>query len=133
MNTERAFQDAVRQGQATLLRDILTTDRSLVAVPLEGGSLPLGVTARLGFIEAMKVLLAAGAAVDEPAEGAPTPLMEAAGAGQEKAVALLLEHGADPALRDRDGLSAADYAQRNGHAALASRLAPEVRAEKVLR
>jgi ankyrin repeat protein len=137
MNTERAFQDAVRQGQAGLVREILATDPSLVRVPLADGSLPLALAARLGFVEVLRALLAAGAAVDgrarEAGEGAPTPLMEAAAAGEEQAVALLLEAGADPALRDRDGLSAADHAQRNGHAALATRLLPEQRAEKVLR
>jgi ankyrin repeat protein len=132
MNTERAFQDAVRQGQAALVREILAVDPSLVRVPHADGSLPLAVAARLGFVEVMRILLAAGAAPDT-AEGAPSPLMEAAGAGQEAAVSLLLERGADPALRDRDGLSAVEYAQRNGHAGLASRLMPEIRAEKVLR
>jgi uncharacterized protein len=52
-----------------------------------------------------------------------TPLMEAAYNGQRDMVELLLAHGADPALRDDKGLTAADYARQNGHQALAERLA----------
>lgn len=62
-----------------------------------------------------------------------TALMLAASAGREEAVALLLELGADPALRDRDGKTAADHAFGGGHADLGQRLGPDSEAERVLR
>jgi uncharacterized protein len=37
-------------------------------------------------------------------------------------VELLLAHGADPTMRDGEGLTAGDHAQKGGHAALADRL-----------
>lgn len=48
-----------------------------------------------------------------------SPLMFAAGEGQEDVVAYLLEQGADPTLRDTDNDSAASFAAQRGHGALA--------------
>lgn len=44
-----------------------------------------------------------------------TPLMYAAAEGHVDVVKALLQHDADPSLRDTDGDSARDFAQRNGH------------------
>ena len=63
---------------------------------------------------------------------APTALMAAAAAGHHDAVALLLEFGADPALRDREGLTAADHATAAGHADLARRLSTDAEAERLI-
>lgn len=51
-----------------------------------------------------------------------TPLMEAAYNGQVDMVEILLQHGADPRLRDEEGRTAADHARAQGHASLAERL-----------
>lgn len=51
-----------------------------------------------------------------------TPLMEAAYNGQVDMVEILLQHGADPRLRDGEGRTAADHAHAQGHASLAERL-----------
>jgi ankyrin repeat protein len=42
--------------------------------------------------------------------------MHAAAEGQAQVVQALLEHNADPTLRDVDGDTARDFATRNGHA-----------------
>jgi ankyrin repeat protein len=68
-----------------------------------------------------------------PREGQTTALMLAAAAGHVEMVALLLQHGADPARRDASGRSAADHAQANGHGDLAQQLATDGRMEQVLR
>ena len=47
-----------------------------------------------------------------------TPLIAAARTGNEAVVRQLLAAGADRTLRDRDGLSAADHAERSGHPGL---------------
>lgn len=62
-----------------------------------------------------------------------TALMLAASAGHEEMVALLLELGADPALRDGAGKTAAELAFGNGHVDLGQRLGPDSEAERVLR
>ena len=62
-----------------------------------------------------------------------TPLMLAASAGAEEAVALLLELGADAARRDGQGRTAADLAFENGHADLGQRLGPDAEADRFLR
>ena len=53
---------------------------------------------------------------------ARTPLMAAAEFGNEAMVELLLLFGADPARRDAEGRTAADYARAGGHPHLAARL-----------
>ena len=47
-------------------------------------------------------------------------------------VALLLQYGADPALRDREGRTAADLAREAGHNALARRLSTDSEAERIV-
>lgn len=66
-------------------------------------------------------LLKAGASPNERAEGS-TPLMEAAGQGDDELVELLLAHGANAVLVDDQGRSAADRATEGGHESLAARL-----------
>lgn len=61
-----------------------------------------------------------------------TPLMLAASEGKAEMVALLLEAGADPAKRDREGRTAAELAFANGHADLGQRLGPASEAERIL-
>jgi uncharacterized protein len=55
-------------------------------------------------------LLQRGADPDRGGPDGMTPLMMAAGYGNDGMVALLLGHGADPHLRTRDGASALDFA-----------------------
>lgn len=66
-------------------------------------------------------LLQAGASPNERSEGS-TPLMEAAGQGDVELVELLVAHGANAALVDDQGRSAADRAAEAGHESLAARL-----------
>jgi uncharacterized protein len=66
-------------------------------------------------------LLKAGAPPNERSEGS-TPLMEAAGQGDDQLVELLVAHGANAALFDEQGHSAADRAAEAGHESLAARL-----------
>jgi hypothetical protein len=57
----------------------------------------------------------------DPCGPGPTPLLEASGRGDERLVALLLAHGADPNL-GHDGESPLAAANRAGHARVARRL-----------
>jgi hypothetical protein len=61
-----------------------------------------------------------------------TPMMAAAACGNEAAVELLLQCGADPARRDAAGRTAAAYARCGGHPHLAARLDTVVDQERRL-
>jgi hypothetical protein len=64
--------------------------------------------------------------------GSMTALMGAAAGGNEAAVELLLQCGADPSRRDTRGRSAAAYARAAGHPHLAERLDTVVDIEKTM-
>lgn len=69
------------------------------------------------FEPAVEFLLKAGAEVDvQGALEGFTALMTAASEGLAGNVRLLLTHGADPSLVDKDGDTAASFARQNGHA-----------------
>ena len=51
-----------------------------------------------GEIELLRILLSKGVDVDSKSDGGSTPLMWAAGLGQEDAVKVLLEHHASVSL-----------------------------------
>jgi len=59
-------------------------------------------------------------AVSPRESGAYTPLMMAAREGQSALVRLLMEAGANPSLKNSEGLSAAQIAQRAGHTDIAA-------------
>lgn len=71
----------------------------------------------------LALLLDRGAAIDAPSPNRSTPLMMAAGYGDERSVDLLIARGAKPQLRNDLGLGAADFARRAGRERLAARLA----------
>ena len=63
-----------------------------------GGYTPLMFSARSGDIETARILLAAGADINEPTGSGTTPLVVAAHSGFGKFGIFLLDHGADPNL-----------------------------------
>jgi ankyrin repeat protein len=63
---------------------------------LRGGSTPLLFAAREGDVESARLLLAAGADVNDKLPDGTTALIEAAHSGQGAVAALLLDKGADP-------------------------------------
>lgn len=68
--------------------------------------------------ETIRILVKHGAIVDAMDGLHRTVLHRAAGFGHLESVRLLLALGADPALRDKDGLTAASRAERAGHVAI---------------
>ena len=91
------------------------------------GWTPLHYAAAAPGTQALVLLLARGARVDARSPNGTTPLMMAAQYGPEDAVAALLKQGADVRLRNDLDLGPADFAQRGGREALASRLAAAAR------
>jgi ankyrin repeat protein len=68
-----------------------------------------------GCADCLLALLEAGTPVNARLANQLTLLMWAAGQGQESTTKLLLEHGADAALRDDRGKTAADIAREAQH------------------
>lgn len=76
------------------------------------GWAPLHYAATHGHLAVMTLLLDNYAYIDAASPNGTTPLMMAANYGTPSAVKLLLEAGADPLLKNEQGLSAIDFAQR---------------------
>ena len=62
-----------------------------------------------GHVEAARLLLEKGAAVDAQDENGVTPLMTACEEGHVEVARLLLEKGADRTLADKEGRTALDH------------------------
>jgi ankyrin repeat protein len=90
------------------------------------GWTPLHYAAASGSEDIARLLIARKARLDaaSPREsGAYTPLMMAAREGQAGMVGVLLEQGARPDLKNTEGLSAAQIAERAGQTDIAARIA----------
>lgn len=82
---------------------------------------PLHVVAVWGDCEAIRILVKAGAIIDQTGEHGFTPLMEAVAQGHRQAVELLLEMGAKATQND-DGQLPSEYAEIAGNEELAAYL-----------
>ena len=108
-----------RQDESPLMLAALSglTDlcRRLIALGADvnkPGWTPLHYAATSGHLATMDLLLDEHAYIDAPSPNGTTPLMMAAHYGTAPAVKLLLDAGADPTLKNEQGLSAIDFAQR---------------------
>ena len=78
----------------------------------------------------VRLLLEHHAYIDAESPNGTTPLMMAAHYGDPGVVKLLLEEGADPMLRNQQGLTAIDFAHRANRAESAEIIAAFVRARQ---
>lgn len=78
-------------------------------------------------IDIVHLLLDNAAYIDAESPNGSTPLMMAAMYGLSGVVQLLLDEGADPSLRNQQGLSAIDFAQRVSRGANADAIAAAIR------
>lgn len=91
------------------------------------GWAPLHYAATHGHVAVMTLLLDHHAYIDAASPNGSTPLMMASLYGTPAAVKLLLEAGADPMLRNDQGLTALDFANRGQRAESAELIAAFVR------
>jgi len=78
----------------------------------------------------VRLLLEHFAYIDADSPNKSTPLMMAARYGTDAVVKLLLEEGADPLLRNQQGLSAIDFARAAGRPVAEKLIAAQVRAKR---
>jgi ankyrin repeat protein len=112
-----AFKGNKRAAEALLARGAQVN---------RAGWTPLHYAAASGSEDIARLLIARKARLDaaSPREsGAYTPLMMAAREGQAGMVGVLLEQGARPDLKNTEGLSAAQIAERAGQTDIAARIA----------
>lgn len=77
-----------------------------------------------------RLLLEHHAFIDAQSPNGTTPLMMAALYGRPEVVRLLLDEGADPLMKNEQGLSAIDFAQRSQRQPVADAIAAAVRAKQ---
>ncbi len=120
--------EAAATGKTDRLRDLLSEDSSLANAFDDDGFHPLGLACFFGHVDAARLLLERGADVNALSrnERIQTAAIHAAAASNEEGtdettryelVKLVLEHGADPNLRQGGGdtgFRAIDAARQNG-------------------
>jgi ankyrin repeat protein len=94
------------------------------------GWTPLHYAATHGHMAAMRLLIDNYAYIDAASPNGSTPIMMAAHYGTPLAVQLLLEAGADPLLKNVQGMNAIDFAQRADRPTVAELIAAFVRSRQ---
>ncbi len=94
------------------------------------GWAPLHYAATNGHLAVISLLLEENAYIDASSPNGTTPLMMAAHYGDASAVKLLLEAGADPMLKNNQGLTAFDFATKASRTDSADLISAFVRAKQ---
>jgi ankyrin repeat protein len=82
----------------------------------DDGFQPLGLACYFGHLDSAAYLIKAGALVNAPSHNSlkAAPIQSATAAGHHKIVKMLLEHGADPNVREQGGYTPLHAAAQNG-------------------
>jgi ankyrin repeat protein len=121
---ESPLMIAALKGHTAQVRKLIERDADIN----KPGWAPLHYAATGGHLEIMALLLEHHAFIDAQSPNKTTPLMMAAHYGSPAAVKLLLEAGADVAMRNELGLTAIDFAQRANRKDAAEMIAAAARA-----
>jgi len=120
-NDESPLMMAAIKGQPDVVRQLIAKDADVNKT----GWTPLHYAVSAGGpdqLTIVRMLLDASAYIDAESPNKTTPLMMAARYGSEPAVKLLFDEGADPTLRNEQGLTAADFARKAEREDLAAQL-----------
>lgn len=126
-----------KQDESPLMMAALKGHTALVRKLIERGAdvnkpgwAPLHYAATGGHLEVMNLLLEHHAFIDAESPNGTTPLMMAAHYGSPAAVKLLLEAGADTAMRNQLGMTALDFAHKGNRPDAAELIAGHVRKQR---
>ena len=105
---ESALLLAALKGQQAEVNELLERD----AAVNKTGWTPLHYAVTGSHLTIMKQLIEKYAFIDAQSPNGTTPLMMAAMYGSNETVKLLIEEGADPLMKNQQGMTAADFAKR---------------------
>lgn len=108
--------EAAATGKINNVIRLLARDPDKVNAFSEDGFQPLGLACFFGQYDVAEYLLKAGAAVNAKSHNGlqAAPIQSAAAGRHRKIVKLLLDHGADPNLREANGFTPLHAAAQNG-------------------
>jgi uncharacterized protein len=108
--------EAAATGKINHVIRLLARDPQLVNAYAEDGFMPLGLASFFGHYDTAEYLAMAGAPINSPSrnELKAAPIHSAAAAGHYKIVKMLLDHGADPNVREQGGFTPLHAAAQNG-------------------
>ena len=128
---------AIREPSPKVIEVLLASPKTDVESRNASDESPLMLAAIKGNIEAVKALIARDADINKPgwtalhyAASGTTPLMMAAMYGSLESVKLLLDEGADPLMKNQQGMTATQFAQRAQRQEAADLLAAAVRSKQ---
>ncbi|MFD1610202.1 ankyrin repeat domain-containing protein [Sphingomonas tabacisoli] len=124
---QRAIHMVVKDGDLNWL-GFLIQKGARVDLKDNQGNTPLMVAARVGFVEGARLLIARSAQVNASNSLGETPLIISVQNRDLAMTRLLLTEGADPAKKDTStGMSARDYAVRDGRSEALIKLMDEIK------
>jgi ankyrin repeat protein len=123
---ESPLMMASLKGQTGMVRQLIARGADVN----KPGWAPLHYAATSGNLEVMDLLLEHHAFIDAESPNGTTPLMMAAMYGTTAAVKLLLEAGADTAMKNQLGMTAMDFAQRVNRPDAAELIAQQIRSQQ---
>jgi len=110
--------EAAATGKINNVIRLLARDPNLVNRHAEDGFQPLGLASFFGHYDVAEYLVKAGASINSKSHNGlkAAPIQSAAAGGHRKIVRMLLEHGADPNIREQGGYTPLHAAAQNGDA-----------------
>ncbi len=107
--------EAAATGKINHVIRLLARDPELVNAYAEDGFQPLGLACFFGHYDTAEYLVKAGAPINSPSRNSlkAAPLHSATAGSYEKIVTMLLDHGADPNVREQNGYTALHAAAQN--------------------
>ncbi|MES2191415.1 MAG: ankyrin repeat domain-containing protein [Pseudomonadota bacterium] len=125
------------KGESALMLAVFNGDLDLAAQMIKKGAdvnktgwTPLHYAATQGHLPLISLLIENHAYIDAESPNGSTPLMMASMYGSAEAVKLLLDEGADPQLRNQQGLTATQFAQRVNRQDVADMIAKSIRSKR---
>ncbi|TFZ00896.1 ankyrin repeat domain-containing protein [Ramlibacter henchirensis] len=125
-NDESPLMIAALKGHMAMVKKLVERDADIN----KPGWAPLHYAATGGHLEIMEFLLEHHAFIDAESPNGTTPLMMAAHYGTTAAVKLLLEAGADTAMKNKLGMTAIDFARRGNRPDAAELIAAHIRGQQ---